>query len=191
MQILSHTLQAARVITSRNELMSRLCAAAILCGGGGVLGQTIYKEIDATGRISFSDRLAIDGIVVPYEMYASRERRSLPPPRITTATRADVTNALSDNAAMTSMYAATVDLKEARRRLKQARETRQAGMEPRPGEQTDGAGTTSMNKRYQRRQQRLEREVVAAERRSHETSLVWSALLRSDGKTDPLRLAQP
>ena len=44
---------------------------------------------------------------------------------------------------------------------------------------------------FQRRQQRLEREVVVAERRSHETSLVWNAFVRHDGKSGPVKLAQP
>jgi hypothetical protein len=175
----------------RKHMMSKICAAAILCSGGGVLAQTIYKQIDATGRTIFTDRPAADGIVVPYATFSSQERGSVSPPRTATGTRSDVANALFRNSAMTSTYAATIDFNEARRRLMQARQSRQEGIEPRPGERTDSAGTSAMNKRYQRRQERLEREVVAAERRSHETSLVRSALLRSDGKTDPLKLAQP
>ena len=54
-----------------------------------------------------------------------------------------------------------------------------------------GAGISAINTRYQRRQQKLEREVAAAELRSHETALVRSALLRSDSKTDAIKLAQP
>lgn len=113
------------------------------------------------------------------------------PPRIANGTRSDVAQALFSNSAMTSMYAATIDFNEATRRLRQARQSRQEGMEPWLGEQTDSAGTSAMSKRYQRRQQRLEREVVAAKRRLQQTSLVRSALSRSesDGKTDPL--AQP
>jgi hypothetical protein len=48
-----------------------------------------------------------------------------------------------------------------------------------------------MNERYQRDRQRLEREVVAAQRRSNETSLARSALLRIDARAYPLKLAQP
>jgi hypothetical protein len=114
---------------------------------------------------------------------------SLPP--VATGTRSDVAKALFRNSAMSSTFAATVDFNESGRRLRQARQSRQEGIEPRPGERTDSAGTSAMDKRYQRRQQGLEREVVAAERRSHDTSLVRSALLRRDGKTDPVKLAQP
>jgi hypothetical protein len=91
---------------------------------------------------------------------------------------------------MKSTYAATVDFNEAGRRLNQARQSLQEGIEPRPGERIDSAGTGAMDRRYQRRQQRLEREVVAAERRSHETSLARSALLRHDGEADPVRLVR-
>ena len=175
----------------RKHLMSKMCAAAILCSGGAVLAQTIYKHIDATGHTIFTDRLSFDGIVVPYERFPIQERGSVSAPRIATGTRSDVTKALFSNSAMASMRAATVDWNEATRRLRQARQSRQEGMDPRPGERADSAGKSAMNQRYQRRQQRLEGEVVAAERRADETLLVRSARLRSEGKTDPLKLAQP
>jgi hypothetical protein len=174
----------------RKHMMSTICAAAILCSGGGVLAQTIYKQIDPTGRTIFTDRPAA-GIVVPDATFPSQERGSVSPPRIANGTRSDLEKALFSNSAMTSMYAATIDCNEATRRLRQARQSRQEGMEPRPGERADSAGASAMNKRYQRRQRKLEREVVAAELRSHETALVRSALFRSDGKTDPLKLANP
>jgi len=189
-RILFNRAGTARVIVFRKDMVSKICAAAILCCGEGVLAQTIYKEIDATGRTIFTDRTAA-GIVVPYATFSSHQRGSVSPPRIATATRSDVAQALFSNSAMTSTYAATVDFNEARRRLTQARQSRQEGIEPRPGERNDSASTSAMDKRYHRRQQRLEREVVAAERRSHETSLVWNAFLRQDGKTDPVKLAQP
>ena len=119
----------------------------------------------------------------------------MPPPRIVMRARSDLEEALFRHSPMVSMHAATIDFNEATRRLTQARQSRQDGVEPRPGERTDSAGISAMDKRYQRRQQRLERDVVAAERRSHETSLVRSALLRiglrSDRKSDPIKLAQP
>jgi hypothetical protein len=91
---------------------------------------------------------------------------------------------------MRSTYAATVDFNEAGRRLRQARQSLQQGIEPRPGERIDSAGTSAMDRRYQRRQQRLERDVMAAERRSRETSLALSALMGRDGNVDPVRLAR-
>jgi hypothetical protein len=172
-------------------MMAKICAAAILCSGEGVLAQTIYKQMDAAGRTVFTDRPNTAGIVVLYETFPTQERGPVSSPRIVTGTRSDVAKALCTKSAMSSTYAATVDFNEATRRLTQARQSREDGIEPRPGEWTDGMGTTAMDKRYQRRQQRLEREVVAAERRSHETSLVRNAFLRRDGKTDPVKLALP
>ena len=175
----------------RKHTMSKICAAAILFSGEGVLAQTIYKQMDATGRTIFTDRSAADGVVVPYETFPNQQRGSLSPQRVATGTRSDVAKALFRNSAMSSTYAATVDFNEAGRRLRQARQSREEGIEPRPGERIDSVGTSAMDKRYQRRQQRLEGEVVAAERRSHETSLVWNAFLRLPGKTDAVKLAQP
>jgi len=175
----------------RRHIMAEICTAAILCSGGGVLAQTIYKLIDATGRTTFTDRPTADGIVVPYVPFPSQQRGSLSPPRIETGMRSDVAKALFSNSAMNSIYAATVDFNEATRRLRQARQSRQEGIEPRPGERADSAGASAMNTRYQRRQQKLEREVVAAERRSHETALIRSELSRRAGNAEPLELAQP
>jgi hypothetical protein len=112
------------------------------------------------------------------------------PPRIATGTRSDVEKSLFRHTAMRSTYAATVDFNEAGRRLRQARQSLQQGIEPRPGERIDSAGTSAMDRRYQRRQQRLERDVMAAERRSRETSLALSALMGRDGNVDPVRLAR-
>ena len=196
MQILFEIAGNARARLFRKRLTSSICAAAILCGGEAALAQTIYKQIDATGRTVFTDRPTADGTGVPYATFSSQQRASLSPARVATGTRSDVAKALLSNSAMNSLYAATIDFNEATRRLRQARQSRQEGIEPGPGERADSAGTSAMDKRYQRRQQRFEREVVAAERRSHQTSLVRSALLRSallrsDGKTEPLMLAQP
>jgi len=190
MQILFRWARTAKVIVLRKHMMSMMCAAGILCSGGGALAQTIYKQIDATGRVMFTDRPAA-GIVEPYATLPNYEGGSVSPPRSANGVWSDVAKALFSNSAMTSMNAATIDFNEATRRLLQARQNRQEGMEPRPGEQADSAGVSAMNKRYQRRQQKLEREVVAAELRSQETALVRSALSRSDGKTAPIRLAQP
>lgn len=190
MQTIFNGAGTTRVIVFHRHMMANICAAAILCSGGGVLAQTIYKQVDASGRTSFSDEPATDGIVVPYARLSSQQRDSLAPPPVVTGTRPDVARALLRNVAMSSTYAATVDFNEAGRRLRLARQSLQEGMEPRPGERMDSAGTSAMNRRYQRRQQRLEREVVAAERRSHETSQVWSAVLRRDGKADPVKLAR-
>jgi len=170
----------------RRHITAKICAAAILCNGGAVLAQTIYKQIDATGRTIFTDRPTADGIVEPYVTFSSQERGSLSPPP-ETGTRSDVAKALFSNSAMTSIYAATVDFNEATRRLRQARQSRQEGMELWPGEGADSPGASAMNKRYQRRQQKLEREILAAELRLHETALIRSTLLERDAAIDSPR----
>lgn len=174
------------------HMMSKMFAAAILCSNEGVLAQTIFKQIDAAGHTTFTDRPAA-GRVVPYVTFSSEERGSVSPRRIAkNGTRPDLAQALFSNSAMTSMYAATVDCNEANRRLRQARQSSQEGMESRPGERGD-AGATAMNKRYERRQQRLERAVVAAELRSRDTALIRSAMLELERavKIGSLKLAQP
>lgn len=152
---------------SHNHLISKLCAAAMLCSGGCVLAQTVYKQTDASGVITFSDRPPVDSLR-PYATFTHLQR-------VVNGNRSDVADALMRNAAMSSSYAVTIDFNEARGRLKRARENRAEGMEPRPGERIDSSGTVAMNGRYQRRQRGLQREVVAAERRSHEASLIQSA----------------
>ena len=62
-----------------------------------------------------------------------------------------------------------VDVKEATRRLKQARLDRSLGAQPGPGELTRGGGASAGNYRYWRRQERLRVVVEQALRRSHET----------------------
>jgi hypothetical protein len=156
------------------------------------LSQNPGQQVGIDGSMNPRNNRPIAGLIVPDEPFPSPELTL--PRRIAGGLRADVANALATSSPMTSMYAATVDFSEATRRLRQARESRQAGIEPGPGEWADAAG--AMNKRYQRRQQRLEREVVAAERRSYETSLVHDAFLRpalmgSDATTDPLDRGQP
>ena len=174
----------------RMRMMSEICAVAILCGGQGVSAQTIYKLTDAIGHTIFTDRSPAGVLVVPNVTSSSQDRDRVPLPRNVTGTRLDVANALSSNSAMTSTYAATIDFNEATRRLQQARQNRQKGMARLPGEGTPDAGTTSMSKRYQRRQQKLQSEVVAAELRSRETWLVRNALSSSDGKIEPLKVAK-
>jgi hypothetical protein len=172
------------VIMIHEQVMAKMCAAAIAigCCGASVSAQTIYKQIDAAGRTTYTDRPAADSVVTtsPYP-----KRGPASPPRIAKRTRSDVSKALFSSSAVTSIYAATVDFNEATRRSGQARQSRQEGIEPQLGERTGNAGTSAMSARYQRRQRKLEREVVVAELRMHETSLVRSALARSIENTVP------
>ncbi len=177
-------------------MTATICAAAVLSSGGGVLAQTIYKQVDAAGRTLYTDRAGAEGIVVAHVTSSAQQPGSLSPSRTATGTRSDVAEALSSSSVMSSMYAATVDFNEASRRLRQAQQSRLEGVKHRPGEWTDSADS-AMDKRYQRRQQRLARAVETAERRLHQTSVVRSAWLRSallagsDDRIDPLRLPQP
>jgi hypothetical protein len=155
----------------RKHMIWKFCAAAILCGSEGGSAQTIYRQLDSTGVITFTDRPAADRVVESYV------KSSIALPRAVNGNRSDVADALARNTAMSSTYAATIDFNEAKRRLMRARENRQEGMELRSGELADSSSTGAMHKRYQNRQERLRREVVAAERRSLETSLAQRASL--------------
>ena len=64
---------------------------------------------------------------------------------------------------------AGVEASEAARRLKQARLDRARGVEPGPGELTQGDGVRTVNYRYWRRQEKLRQVVEQAQRRSSET----------------------
>ena len=108
----------------RRHMLARICAAAIVCSGGEVLAQTIYKQIDAAGHTTFSDRPAA-GSVSPYETSRNQEGSPVSPPRIANGNRSDVASALASNSAMSSIYAVTIDFNEATRRLRQARDTLQ------------------------------------------------------------------
>ena len=121
-------------------MMSKMCMAAILCSGDSVFAQTIFKQVDATGRTTFSDRPSAEG-GVPYLSYPGPERDSVPPLAI--QARSDVQQALFTHTSMRSMHAATIDFNEARRRLAQARQSRRDGIEAQPGERADVGGSLS------------------------------------------------
>ena len=152
----------------------RTCAAAMLCVAAGASAQSVHKEVDIDGRITYTDRT---------------EAMALP--QATMAQGSDVASALAGRSPMTSMEAANVDFNEATRRLVRARQSREEGMRPRPGESADSAAVRKMNENYLQDRRRLDREVAAAQRRSNETALVRRTLLRSDDRTEPLKLAQP
>ncbi len=147
----------------------KLCAAAVLCAAVGVSAQTVHRQTDGDGRITYTDRL---------------EAKS--PPQAGGAAQSDVAGALARQSPMTSKAAATIDFNEANRRLLRAKQSRLEALAPRPGEH---ASVSLLNERYLRDLPRLNREVAAAQRRSNETSLIRSALLRSDVRNDPPDLA--
>lgn len=114
------------------RIRSLLLVAALASVASGVSAQAIYKQVDDTGHIMFSDQ---------------------PPAR----------------PAVTPRRGAKVEVNEAARRLKQAQLARNLGAQPVPGELNQGAGASSVNYRYWRRQEKLRLAVEQAQRRSRET----------------------
>src|ERR1700687_2500578 len=85
---------SARVVMFRKRMMSKMCAAAILCSDRAALAQAIYKQVDAAGHTFFTDRPAASVISVPYARFLTEERDSVPPRRSANGTRPDVAKAL-------------------------------------------------------------------------------------------------
>lgn len=131
----------------------RICAAAFLCAAAGVSAQTVYKQVDAAGNVTFTDR---PGTTLS--------------PQTAAALASDVTNASAGISAISSRRAAIIDANEAARRLGQAQLKRKQGMAPLPGEQVQASGASAVNHRYWRRQEQLRGLVEQAQRRSSETS---------------------
>lgn len=134
------------------KLASAICAAALLCAASPASAQALYKEVDADGRATFSDRLD-----------------ALPSSRTGNVPTSDVASALARNTAMSSRRAAMINAREAQRRLTQALLQRAQGAEPLPGEQAHGSTPGAVNHRYWRRQERLMHAVEQAQRRLNET----------------------
>ena len=151
------------------KLVWRICAAAFLCAAAGVSAQTVYKQADAAGHITYTDR-----------------RDTAPSPPTAEVPALDVANALASASVMSSRGAAIVNSNEAARRLRQAEREREQGAQRLPGEQAHGADVNEMNRRYWQRQDELRRAVEQAQRRSDETGRVLRAPL---GNFAPDRLA--
>jgi type II secretory pathway component HofQ len=131
-----------------------VCAMTLLCAAAGVSAQTIYRQLDADGRVTYTDR---------------------PEPTLLTAAAMvptpDLAAALAGSAALSSRHAAAVDASEAARRLKQAERERQQGAERLPGEQSHGhADADAAKGRYWQRQENLQQVVEQARRRANETA---------------------
>lgn len=130
----------------------RICAAAaLLCAAAGVPAQTVHKQVDATGRITYSDRPDMT-----------------PSPPAATAPALDVATALASNSAMSSRGAAVIDAKEAARTLGQAQQERKQGAQRPPGEQPHAADAGVANQRHLKRQEKLRHLHEQAQRRSSE-----------------------
>jgi hypothetical protein len=130
----------------------RICAAALLCAATGVSAQTVYRQVSAAGQITFTD-----------------QPDTKPAPQTTPAPAFEVTKAPASIVAISSRHAATINAKEAARRLGEAQLKRKQGAEPLPGEQAQGAHAGAVNHRYWRRQEQLRCAVEQAQRRSNET----------------------
>lgn len=139
----------------------RVCAAAFLYVAAGVVpAQTIHKQVDAAGRITYTDRP--DTTPLP-------QTEAIPAPAL------DVTNALASNVAISSRQSALTDANEAARRLRQAQLEREQGAERLPSEQAHGTDASVVNPPYWRRQEELRRVVEQAQRRSSETGRLLRA----------------
>ncbi|MEO8157543.1 MAG: hypothetical protein ABI648_07075 [Betaproteobacteria bacterium] len=136
----------------------RLCAAAILCVSLAASAQSVHKEVDADGNITFTDR-----------------PESTPSPH--PASEWDLTNALATYSPMNSPAAAKVDFNEAKRRLMRAQQGRPAQL---PGENAGDSSVRIMNDHIRQSQRGQDRDIAAAKRRSAQTSIVKGALSRSD-----------
>ena len=121
------------------KIVCGICAAALLCAAAGVSAQTVHKQVDAAGRITYSDQ-------------SDTPRKARP-----------------TYSAMSARHAATVDANEAARRLAQARLQRAQGAQPLPRELARGADANVVNHSYWQRQEKLRTVVEQAQLRYNET----------------------
>ncbi len=133
--------------------MWRACIAALLYAAAGAPAQTVYKQVDDTGHVTYTDRPAMTPSPSPL-------------PRVKVVSALDVAHALAAKIPMSSRGAAMVDASEAARRLQRAQRERELGAEPLPGEQAHGTDASTGNPRYRQRQEKLRRAVEQAQRRS-------------------------
>jgi hypothetical protein len=122
---------------------------ALLCIAAGASAQAIHKEIDAAGRVTYTD-----------------QPDTTPTWHLATIPAVDVANALAGNSAISSRFAAIIDVDEAARRLRQALLGRSLGAERLPGERAHGADAAAANHRYRARQEGLQLEVERAMQRA-------------------------
>jgi hypothetical protein len=126
-----------------------VCTVALLYGTASISAQAIHKEIDAAGRVTYTD-----------------QPDTTPTWHLATIPALDVASALSRNAAISSRFAAIIDVDEAARRLRQALLERSLGAERLPSERTHGTDAAAANLRYRLRQDDLHREVELAMQRA-------------------------
>lgn len=142
---------------ARGRLLSfagRVFVTVLLCTAAGVSAQTVFKSVDAAGKVRYSDREA-----------APR------PAPAAFVTASHVASALERNVAMSSPGAVTIDAREAARSLGQARLDRARGARPLAAELAFPGQHDLVTYRYWRRQEQLRQATELALRRSNETRL--------------------
>lgn len=141
------------------NITSSLCALALLCAAAGAPAQTIYKQVDLAGKVTFTDRP--DSNLPAQSMTSPALEAPRPPARAVP---------------MTSQRSATINANEAGRRLAQAQLMRSEGADVLPGELTHGSSAGVPSQRYWQRQEKLRLAVEQAQRRANETRLSLIAL---------------
>ena len=132
---------------------SIICGAALLCAATGAAAQSIYRQVDAFGRVSFTD-----------------QPETAPQLQTTGDSAAEAPRARTGRAPIASKRAAQIDATEATRRLEQALLKRKQGAAPLPGEQVQGPKGSVPNYRYWQRQEKLRLLVEQAQQRWRETN---------------------
>ena len=126
--------------------------------------QTIYKQVDAAGRVTFTDRpdpgLPAQAMAGPVVMTSAVPESPKPAVR---------------SGLLTPQRSASINASEAARRLAQAQLMRSLGADPLPGEQTRGDAALAPYQRYSQRQDKLRVLVEKAQQRSDETRLALRA----------------
>ncbi len=125
------------------------CAAALLCAAAGASAQTVYRQVDPAGSITYSN-----------------QPRPASAPPAATGSATDVAIALAGNTAIASRRGALIDANEAARRLEPAQRKRKQGAEPLPFDQARATDASTVNSRYLRRQEKLRRYHEQAQRRA-------------------------
>ena len=140
------------------NIASGLCALALLCAATGALAQTIYKQVDLAGRVTFTDRPDVN---LPVQAMTTAALEAPKPPA-----RAGL---------ITPRRSASIDANEAALRLARAQLKRSGGADLLPGDLTHGSGEGVPNQHYWQRQDKLRVQVEKAQQRSNETRLALLA----------------
>jgi hypothetical protein len=134
------------------SITSSLCGLALLCAAAGAQAQTIYKQVDSAGRVTFTDR----------------PDSSLPSQSMTGAAL-EAPRGPASVALMTAQRSAAINANEAGRRLAQAQLMRSEGADMMPGDWTQSSSAGVPNQRYWQRQEKLRMVVERAQQRATET----------------------